>query len=240
MGQMINQDMDANMSMNANMGATKKEGKGMMIGMICCALLAVGGLAFGIYEMTQANQAKQQISNLKIEIKNDDGSTTTLETDKIEVKEETQTITITDSAAVAKSGPYIEEGYFLVPEWGLKFKIPEGLVEYGFSVNYNSARGDYKANGPTIGFSAMLSQYRASQPQAAYYDDIETCAITTVKREAGVYEENHPNQYINGSIAQFDGYALEIWNTIATCDYNYHLDETGEVIREMFRHPESI
>ncbi len=49
MEQMINQDMDANMSMNANMGAAKKEGKGMMIGMICCAILALGGIGFGIY-----------------------------------------------------------------------------------------------------------------------------------------------------------------------------------------------
>lgn len=100
MDQMVNKDMSSMEMSSATMGATKKEGKGMMVGMICCALLAVGGIGFGIYEMSQVKTAKQQISDMKIEVKNNDGSTTILETDKIEVKEDTKTVTITDSPII--------------------------------------------------------------------------------------------------------------------------------------------
>lgn len=73
--------------------------KGMLIGMTACAVLGLGGLGFGIYEM---NQAKQQISDLKIEVKNANGSTTTLETNKIELKDDTKTVVITDSNSFSR------------------------------------------------------------------------------------------------------------------------------------------
>ena len=65
MEQMMNQN---EMAAGASMAAGKKEGKGMMFGMIACAILAIGGVGFGVYEMMQAGQSKQ-ISDLKVEIK---------------------------------------------------------------------------------------------------------------------------------------------------------------------------
>ena len=81
----------------ASMAAGKKEGKGMMMGMMMCVFLAIAGIGFGVYEFMQAKSAKQQIADLKIEIKKDDGTTTTIETDKIEIKDDTKTVVITDS-----------------------------------------------------------------------------------------------------------------------------------------------
>ncbi len=81
----------------ASMAAGKKEGKGMMMGMMACAVLAIAGIGFGVYELMQANSARQQIADLKVEIKNNDGTTTTLDTDKIEIKDDANTIVITDS-----------------------------------------------------------------------------------------------------------------------------------------------
>ena len=113
-------NQNTNMEMNMDTGAAKKQGKGMMFGMIACAILAVGGIGFGIYEMSQVKTAKQQIADLKIEVKKDDGSTTTIETDKIEVKEADKTVVITDSAKTR------EDGYFYFDEWGIKVKLADG------------------------------------------------------------------------------------------------------------------
>ncbi len=60
------------------------------------AILALAGAGFGVYEYLQSNQAKQRFSDLKIEVKNTDGSTTIIETDKIKVKDDSETIVITD------------------------------------------------------------------------------------------------------------------------------------------------
>ena len=91
-------NQNTNMEMNMDTGVAKKQGKGMMFGMIACAVLAIGGIGFGIYEMSQVKTAKQQIADLKIEVKKDDGSTTTIETDQVEVKEADKTVIITDTA----------------------------------------------------------------------------------------------------------------------------------------------
>ncbi|MBQ1528046.1 hypothetical protein IIZ77_00155 [Candidatus Saccharibacteria bacterium] len=124
MEQMMNQN--TNMEMNMDTGAAKKQGKGMMFGMIACAILAVAGISFGIYEMSQVKTAKQQIADLKIEVKKDDGSTTTIETDQIEVKEADKTVVITDSAKTR------EDGYFYFDEWGIKVKLPEDFYITGY------------------------------------------------------------------------------------------------------------
>jgi len=136
MEQKINTNMNDGMIMDAAAGAGKT-GKGMMIGMIACAVLAVGGIGFGVYEMTQANSAKQQISDLRVEIKNQDGTTTTLETDKIEVKDDTKTVVISDSAVAVNAKEYIYIG-----EWGIKVKIPDTVKNVGFLYNTD---GDYSS-----------------------------------------------------------------------------------------------
>jgi len=55
-----------NMEMSsASMGTTKKEGKGMMFGMIACAILAIGGIGFGVYEMTKKSSSSESIETIK-------------------------------------------------------------------------------------------------------------------------------------------------------------------------------
>ena len=120
----INQET-AGAEMNA--GADKKS-SGMKYGMIVCAILAVAGIGFGVYEMLQANKAKQQISELKIEVKNTDGTTAIVETDKIEIKEDNKTIVIADSTTVSKR----ESGYLYLDEYGIKVKLPEDFVLTGY------------------------------------------------------------------------------------------------------------
>lgn len=64
---------------------------------IICAILALAGIGFGVYEMLQASSAKQQIADIKVEIKNDDGTTTTLENGEIEIKDDAKTVIITET-----------------------------------------------------------------------------------------------------------------------------------------------
>ena len=61
------------------------------------SIVAIAGLAFGIYGMTKPAETANT-DNLKVQIKNADGTTTTLETDKIETTDgNNTTITISDS-----------------------------------------------------------------------------------------------------------------------------------------------
>ncbi|MDO4747404.1 MAG: hypothetical protein Q4A70_03660 [Candidatus Saccharibacteria bacterium] len=87
-------DQDAATSMMP--GETKKRNTGLMAGMICCAILAIGGIGFGVYGMMKANSSAD-VANLKVQIEDNNGKTTLLETDKIKVSDDSQTITISDS-----------------------------------------------------------------------------------------------------------------------------------------------
>ncbi len=158
MEQMINTNMNDGMMMDAAAGAGKT-GKGMMVGMIACAVLAVGGIGFGDYEMTQAHSAKQQISDLKVEIKNTDGSTTTLETDKIEVKEDTKTVTITDTAAIGLQG--------FDPSKALNWTgDAEQLNNVHFAHQTMAGYGTIGSDGKSIVFSSIARNLYPELPNA--------------------------------------------------------------------------
>lgn len=85
----------------------------------------------------------------------------------------------------------------------------------------------------------MLKSDIMQGAQAAYYDNIETCAIVNVSKESGVWDTTYQ---INGNIKQFDDYALLIWNYSrhGSCDFNLHIDEVQEKIQTMFSNPEKI
>lgn len=66
---------------------------------IIFAALAIAGIGFGVYGMLGANKPAQT-ENFKVQIVNNDGVVTQIETDKIEQKDNDKTITITDSAVI--------------------------------------------------------------------------------------------------------------------------------------------
>ena len=85
----------------------QKVKKGLKIATIDLSAVAVCGVGFGIYGMMQSAQKDNQISDLKIQIKDDEGTTTTIEAPEIETtKEDGTVITITDSV-VPKKNPII-------------------------------------------------------------------------------------------------------------------------------------
>ncbi len=102
----MEQTMNQNVSAGMMTGETEKKGKGLIAGMVACAILAVGGVAFGVYGMMQSSQKDNQISDLKVQIEDSNGKITALETDEIKVSDDSQTITISDSIT-KKQNPII-------------------------------------------------------------------------------------------------------------------------------------
>ena len=230
-------EQDTTTTMPVMDSGKQKDGKGWKIATAIASIVAVCGIGFGVYGMIQSSQKDSQISDLKVQIKEDDGTVTTIETPEIETTtNDGTTVTITDTAKIS-GGPYIENGYFYVPDWGLKFNIPSDLANYGYSVDYDTAHVGYTL--PEVGFTAMLKSDELQNAQAAYYDNIQTCSMVNVSKESGTWPSN---RMINGTIKQFDDYALLIWNysSHGSCDYNLHIDEVQEKIQTMFSNPEKI
>ena len=97
MEQTMSQDATAGMMT----GGTGKKNTGLIVCMVACAVLAVGGIGFGIYGIMDSNNKSSEISDLKVQIKGDDGTITTIETPEIKTTtEDGTTVTITDSATV--------------------------------------------------------------------------------------------------------------------------------------------
>ena len=93
----MEQNIDTGASMAPTADNKQKGGNGLKIATAIACVVAACGIGFGVYGIVQSLQKDNQISDLKIQIKGNDGDITTIETDKIEVNEGSSTITISDS-----------------------------------------------------------------------------------------------------------------------------------------------
>lgn len=129
------------MEQNANTGAPvepiaenkQKSGNGLKIATAIACIAAVCGIGFGVYGMVQSTQKDSQISDLKVQIKEGDGTITTIETPEIETTTNNETtVTITDDVISEKVDP---AKYLYVGAWGVKIAIPDSLktVNYTYS-----------------------------------------------------------------------------------------------------------
>ena len=89
----------------------QKSGNGLKIATTIACVVAVCGIGFGVYGMIQSSQKDSQISDLKVQIENKDGTIAELETDKIEINNDTNTITITDDVIVVDNLHLIGDVY---------------------------------------------------------------------------------------------------------------------------------
>lgn len=121
----------------------QKSGNGLKIATAIACIVAVCGIGFGVYGMMQSSQRDSQISDLKVQIKEDDGTITTIETPEIETAANNgTTITITDPTMSKEN----TKDYIYIGEWGVKIKIPENLK--GISYIYdNHSRLSLCVNG---------------------------------------------------------------------------------------------
>ncbi len=157
----------------------QKSGNSLKIATAIACIVAVCGIGFGIYGMIQNSQKDNQISDLKVQIKDADGTVTTIEAPEIKTTtDDGTTVTITDTAKVS-GGPYIENGYFYVPKWGVKFKLSDNLTNYGYAVDQDSqgdSYGDY-----VVGLTALMKKDYMNNPQVQYYHDVFSCSVVTIR-----------------------------------------------------------
>lgn len=114
-----------------------KGGNGLKIVAIVASVVAVCGIGFGVYGMMQSSQKDSQISNLKVQIKDDDGTITTVEAPEIETSTNNgTTITIADSPSLSADELY---HYIYIAQWDVKIKLPVSLG--GFSYRYYTMPG---------------------------------------------------------------------------------------------------
>ena len=168
-----------------------KKSNGMKYALVICIILALAGTGFGVYELFQNKTIKQQLAELKIEIKKDD-STTTIETDKINVDESNKTITIDDSNTR-------EQGYFYLDEWGVKVKLPENFYITG----HRAVNRVYGSRNIDKGSYSFWGGVLAENSDALWANDpIEHAGVplfTLNRYEKDLYEAelNDPESYKN-------------------------------------------
>lgn len=142
-----------NATMPAMEGGQQGSGSGFKIATVVASIIAICGIGFGVYGMMQSSNKDGQISDLKVQIANSDGTVTTIETPKVETTTNDGTVvTITDSATKdINAGDYIYVG-----EWGVKFKIPDNLenIEYSYKA--------YSLVSEMWGFVPRENIYRSS------------------------------------------------------------------------------
>ena len=172
-------EQDTTATMPVMDSGKQNNGKGWKNATVIASVVAVCGIGFGIYGMIQNSQKDNQISDLKVQIKEADGTVTTIEAPEIKTTTDDGTIvTITDTAKVS-GGPYIENGYFYVPKWGVKFKLSDNLTNYGYAVDQDSqgdSYGDY-----VVGLTALMRKDYMNNPQVQYYHDVFSCSVVTIR-----------------------------------------------------------
>lgn len=90
-------NIDTGTSMVPTVDDKQKGGNGLKIATAIACVVAVCGIGFGVYGMMQSSQKDSQISDLKVQIENRDGTITELETEKIQINNSDNTITISDA-----------------------------------------------------------------------------------------------------------------------------------------------
>lgn len=63
----------------------KKKPVGLIVAMVICIIVAIGGIAFGVFSFIDSNQKSQQISSLKNDISAKDDQINTLEVELLEL-----------------------------------------------------------------------------------------------------------------------------------------------------------
>ena len=203
---------------------TPKTNKGWKLATIITSVVALCGIGFGVYEMIQKDKTT---SDLKVQIENKDGSVTELDTDKIKTTTE------------VSGGPYIENNYFYVPKWGVKFKLSDNLTNYGYAVDQNS-QGDSYGNY-VVGLTAISKSDYVEHPQVAYYNDIFSCSVVTIRTmeesKKGWWDDTEGNVKFNG----LDFIIHDIWRKEnCTEEFMAPTDTVAEQLRTILSNPEKI
>lgn len=153
-----------------------KSGKGAVIGMVICSILAIAGVGFGVYEMM--NKPTQ---DLKVQVKGADGEITAIDTGIIEKANDGKTVTINGSV----SSVSLKELKATIDKYVDFDADGMNIFEKGFTDEYKYVTAIKKVLPATAEFVAEYD-FTYNQLNEAYHnlfgtaDDVENITDTSV------------------------------------------------------------
>lgn len=188
---------------------------GLKIVTIVTSILAICGVGFGIYGMTKGSATTEKASDFKIEVVDEDGQKSTVESEKITVADDGKTITISDSANTTTKNFVIADddtNDYYIPStsygsgsdgnyYAVKLSLSDGEIS---QCSLNTTEGSVvrylkDCEKPT-GFSGKISQVLAAGEGQSYF------AYTAFIMEDGsvmyIKNEDLVNSALNGTAAQ--------------------------------------
>ena len=242
----MEQNTDTEAPMTPVVDNKQKSGNGLKIATVTACVVAVCGIGFGVYGMMQSSNEDNQISDLKVQIKEDDGTITTIETPEIETTTNNgTTVTITDIAKVV-GGPYIENGYFYVPYWGVKYKLSDELTDYGYAVNQESMWYSTVDDRYAISLTSVKKADVPSMSQAQTLDNIFTCSMVIVRRVTKEFADEIRSTSPSATFVDYgNDYTFILQNEtgfVGSCSVDKETARAASeiILNDILSHPEAI
>lgn len=213
---------------------TKNHSTVFIIIIVILSLALVASICFCLISL---NSKKDEITHLNNLLNNQPPSQDTAleinETEEINEQKPAETDNI--ATQPSQSGPYIANGFFFIPEWGVKFQLSDKLTDYGYAVTQDSASASY---GPyQVGLTAVQKTDLIPN-QDQYYDDIFSCSMITI---------NKTNQDMNNvvgprAVVPYNGSSFVIYDYtgITFCNFDRNKTQVIDQLVEIVSHPVAI
>ena len=202
-------------------------GKGLKIVTALACVVAACGIGFGVYGMIQSSQKDNQISDLKVQVKDNNGTITTIETPEIETTTDNgTTVTITDTVAATEN----TEDYIYIGEWGTKIKISDELTNISYAYvddNSKDTCGVLMLTASTKGDGSKPDFVRSSGQVSDYLGAINRCSNEDARPYGTPVDIDDP-----GYTYHYDAIQYSITNT----DWE---SESVEAIKNMLTNPDN-
>ena len=121
-----------------------RKSSGMLVGMIVLALLAAGGIGFGVWAYLSGNQKETELNNKIAEYEN--------QLAELGQSQQSSDDTNIDIGLSSQINP---KDYIYIGSWDLKIKIPDGLNNVWYSY---LLYGDSKSDGGSIAISGVAGE----------------------------------------------------------------------------------
>ena len=216
-------------TMETTASSAANNSKGIKVFAVIASIVALAGIGFGVYGMIQANNTFEKNKDLKIKVTNADGTVSTIEADKIEVKDDGNVAVVTEPVKTENADRYI-----YVSNWGLKIKLDDNMefATYAYSFDTDQA------------FSYMYVSGAPKNGQVVpKYADFDVCtrglgAVSRIPTDR--YDADEKEAPYREPFMTRDGYAYFYSHPQAICSD----DKDGEVkmasyIENMLSNPEN-
>lgn len=231
--------------------ASKGNNGGLKVLTAIMSILAIGGVGFGVYGMTKNTTNNKAQSDFKVEVVDEDGQKSTIESEKITVADDGKTITISDTATPVKNPVLQDEDDIELSSiadavatasndgqlYKVTLKVANGEIS-SCNLFKSEADGNFRyvrdCDGPT-GFSGKISQILDMGEGQSFFPYtgfiMEDGSVQYVKNEDLI------NYVIGGVVVPVQG-ALKIDGKVTTAThvhvYPKNLEGIGAYVTTMF------